>query len=72
MIEFKGPDKDIIRLTEMILKQNQDIIEMNKRMLKLLDSTPVVINDGDILPYHSDASSYRFGPGGPFWYSCAR
>ena len=60
MIEFKGPDKDIIRLTEMILKQNQDIIEMNKHLLRTLWTT-VAFCDTDhrneIPP--SDASSYR-------------
>jgi hypothetical protein len=42
-IEQIEPNKDIIRMTEKILEQNQVILDMNARLLAVFQSPALVI-----------------------------
>ncbi len=44
-VKLVGPNKDIIRMTEKILKQNDLILKMNMDLLKTF-SNPFMILDG--------------------------
>lgn len=43
-VRIVGPNKDIIRMTETILKQNDLIIKMNMELLRVFANPSVVLN----------------------------
>ena len=43
-VKFIGPNKDIIRMTEMILKQNDLILKMNMELLRAFNSPTMILN----------------------------
>ena len=44
-VKLVGPSKDIIRMTETILKQNDLILKMNMELLKTFGNPLIILND---------------------------